>query len=83
MAVPEMFWLRIEEFSGLIVPSFFPFSPPLSPLLTQCGKCLEDSVGTHGRVEGVASHMRVLYSLGAGWSHWRPWIFQAQIFHTA
>ena len=43
---------------GLLVNIFLPFSfPSPFPLLAQCDECLEDCMGAHGWVKGIASHM--------------------------
>ena len=69
---------------GLFVDVFLLPPPPStpSPLLTQCDRCLEDCMGAHGWVAGIAIHGSVILSWPAGHSG-GPWISQAPVFHTA
>ena len=39
-------------------------TPSPSPLLTQCERCLEDCMGSHGWVVGIANHGSVILSRG-------------------
>ena len=53
--------------SGLSVNVFLPPPPPPNsryPLLTRCDRCLEDCVGAHGWVVGIASHGSIILSRG-------------------
>ena len=47
-------------------PPPLPDLPFPSPLLTQCDGCLEDCVGAHGWVAGIASHGSVIHVLSRG-----------------
>ena len=64
----ERFVRRIEQFPAHLWSIFQCLSAPplssLSSLFTQCDGCLEDCMGTHGWVAGIASHGWVMLSRG-------------------
>lgn len=72
----------IDQFSAHFFTSFCTLPSPF-PLLTQCDRCLEDCVYTHGWVVGIASHGSVVLSRGWLVNRGGPWRSQAPIFHTA